>query len=220
VLAVACTIRWLWDTDRPVEQREVDVGAGIMLPTYATGPQTHGWWAMIILNIVFGMIFLMSVFSYLYLFGISPDWWRISAPMGAVIPALSLLALGFALAWASRPVLARSHSGAAWSALMMVGSAAAMALALWIDFQDWWNTGLRGPDSAQGATVYLLQAWHMQILATVAIMALYYLARFLRGLVSHPANNTLEAVRLLFLYAAAEGTIVLLLPRLVPGPGA
>src|SRR5690606_22653032 len=46
VLAVLCVLRWLWETDRPVEQERVDVGAGIYLPTYVTGPRSHGWWAM------------------------------------------------------------------------------------------------------------------------------------------------------------------------------
>jgi cytochrome c oxidase subunit I+III len=31
------------------EQKEVDIGAGIMVPTYVTGPSSHGWWAMVIL---------------------------------------------------------------------------------------------------------------------------------------------------------------------------
>jgi len=62
-------------TDRPVAPREADIGAGIMVPTYATGPHTHGWWAMAILLVVTGMIFLMAVFSYLYLHGIHPGFW-------------------------------------------------------------------------------------------------------------------------------------------------
>src|SRR3546814_16524940 len=81
-LAVACLplatfsiLRWLWDTDRPVPQKEVDVGAGIMLPTYVTGPSSHGWWAIICVLVVAGMIFLMAVFGYLFLFGINPGYW-------------------------------------------------------------------------------------------------------------------------------------------------
>ena len=219
VLMIVSIVRWLWDTDRPIEQRHVDVGAGIMLPTYATGPQSHGWWAMVILDIVMGMIFLMAVFSYLYLFGIHPEWWRIAAPMGAVVPGLALLALAGGLAWVSRPVLARSTSGPALSALLILTSATLLALALWIDFRDWWDAGLRGPASAQGASVYVLQVWQMVMIAGASLMALYYLARFVRGLVTHPVSATLEPIRLFLLYAAGQGTVVLLLPRLVPGLG-
>src|SRR3546814_7183780 len=43
VLAVVATLRWLWETDRPVAEKQVDIGAGIMVPTYVTGPSSHGW---------------------------------------------------------------------------------------------------------------------------------------------------------------------------------
>src|SRR3546814_15362151 len=55
VLAVVATLRWLWETDRPVAEKQVDIGAGIMVPTYVTGPSSHGWWAMIILLVVLAM---------------------------------------------------------------------------------------------------------------------------------------------------------------------
>ena len=29
----------------------MDAGAGILLPTYVTGPQSHGWWAAVLLVI-------------------------------------------------------------------------------------------------------------------------------------------------------------------------
>src|SRR3546814_10377263 len=75
VIAILCVLRWLWETDRPVAVQSPDAGAGIELPTYVTGPRTHGWWAMVILLIVIGMIFLMTIFSYLYLYGIHPQFW-------------------------------------------------------------------------------------------------------------------------------------------------
>jgi cytochrome c oxidase subunit I+III len=42
----------------------------------------------------------------------------------------------------------------------------------------------------------------------------------MRGLAPAPANKTLEALRLLFIYAALEGAAGLLLPRLLPWSGA
>src|SRR3546814_19994240 len=73
VIAILCVLRWLWETDRPVAVQSPDAGAGIALPTYVTGPRTPGWWAMVILLIVIGMIFLMTIFRYLYLYGIHPQ---------------------------------------------------------------------------------------------------------------------------------------------------
>jgi len=51
------------------------------------------------------------------------------------------------------------------------------------------------------------------------LSAFYYLARWIRGLAPRPANKTLEALRILFIYAALEGAAGLLLPRLLPWGG-
>jgi cytochrome c oxidase subunit I+III len=61
VLAAYCVIRWCWFLDHPQPLREVDVGAGLMLRTYASGPSSTGWWAMVITLMVAGMVLTMSV---------------------------------------------------------------------------------------------------------------------------------------------------------------
>ena len=102
----------------------------------------------------------------------------------------------------------------------MMLSALCLVAALALDVHDWWQAGLRGSASGQGATVYAMLAWHGCIVVSVVLSALFYLLRWLRGLAPGPANKTLEALRLLFLYAALEGTAGLLLPRVVPWGGA
>jgi cytochrome c oxidase subunit I+III len=216
VLTVFCLMRWVWDSDRHLPLKEVDVGAGIVLPTYAAGPQSHGWWAAVLLDIVLGMIFLMAMFSYLYLYNNHPDWWRVAAPRGALWPGLALLGASAALAYAARPLMARFKHGSGISAVLMTASMACLAAALVLDFLDWWNAGLRGDASGQGAAVYAMMAWHTSIVVAVVLSAFYYLLRWLLGLAPRPANKTLEALRLLFIYAAMEGAAALLLPRVVP----
>jgi cytochrome c oxidase subunit I+III len=216
VLTIASLMRWLWDTDRHVAQTVVDVGAGILLPTYVAGPQSHGWWAAVLLDVVLGMIFLMAMFGYLYLFNSHPDWWRVAAPQGALVPGMVLLVASAGLAWGARPVMKHFKRGPGLSAAMLVLSMLCLVAALVVDFQDWWQAGLRGADSGQGATVYAMMAWHGSIVAAVVLSALYYAARWVRGLAPGPANKTMEALRLLFIYAACEGAAGLLLPRLVP----
>ncbi|MCR5864143.1 cbb3-type cytochrome c oxidase subunit I [Aquincola sp. J276] len=220
VLAVAGLMRWLWDNDRHVPQKQVDVGAGILLPTYVAGPQSHGWWAAVLLDVVLGTIFVMAMFSYLYLFNAHPDWWLVSAPQATLVPGLVLLGAAGGLAWLARPVMARLRRGAGLSTLAMMLSALCLVAALALDVHDWWQAGLRGSASGQGATVYAMLAWHGCIVVSVVLSALFYLLRWLRGLAPGPANKTLEALRLLFLYAALEGTAGLLLPRVVPWGGA
>jgi hypothetical protein len=48
-----------------------------MLPTDVTGSSAHGWWAMICVLVVAGMIFLMAVFGYLFLYGVHPTFWTV-----------------------------------------------------------------------------------------------------------------------------------------------
>jgi cytochrome c oxidase subunit I+III len=199
VLTVVCLMRWVWSNDRHLPQKQVDAGAGIMLPTYVTGPQSHGWWAAVLLVIVLGMIYLMALFAYLYLFGAHPDWWRVAAPRGALLPGLLLLGASGALAYAARPLMARLKHGSGLSAAAMALSMACLVAALAVDGLDWWKAGLRGDASGQGATVYALLAWHSAIVLAVVLSAFYYLARWMRGLAPGPANKTLEALRILFL---------------------
>ena len=217
VLAIVCLMRWPWENDRHLPQQTVDVGAGIRLPTYVAGPQAHGWWAAVLFDIVLGMIFLMAMFSYLYLLGAHPDAWQVRAPRQALLPGLGLLAAAAALAYGARPVMARWRRGSGLAAAMMLLSAASLAGAVAVDASDWWHAGLRGDASGQGATVYAMLAWHGVIVTAVVLCALFYLLRWIRGLAPGPANKTLEALRIFFLYAALQGTAGLLLPRLVPG---
>src|SRR3546814_14570067 len=87
------SLRWLWETDRPVEEKRVDIGAGIMVPTYVTGPSSHGWWAMIILLVVLAMIFIMALFSLAFLWTNQPDFWSRPPPLTAAFPIAAPCAL-------------------------------------------------------------------------------------------------------------------------------
>ncbi|WP_418315685.1 cbb3-type cytochrome c oxidase subunit I [Piscinibacter sakaiensis] len=216
VLTVFFLMRWMWDNDRHAEPKQADVGAGIMLPTYLAGPQSHAWWGAVLLDIVLGMIFSMGMFAYLYLLGAHPDWWQVEAPQGAVVPGLALLAASIGLAYAARPVMARLRYGSGLSALMLTASMLCLVAALVVDVLDWWHAGLRGSASGQGASVYAMLAWHSSIVTAVVLSAFYYVARWMRGLAPGPANKTMEALRVLFIFAALEGCAGLLLPRWVP----
>src|SRR5690606_11805843 len=162
------------------------------------------------------MIFLMAIFGYLYLHGAHPDWWRVAAPRDTLLPGLALLGLAAGSAGAARPLMARLRRGSGASAVAMTLSALCLVGALGVDVNGWWQAGLRGHASGQGATVYAMLAWHGSVTVAVALSAVYYALRWVRGLAPGPANKTLEALRILFLYAAMEGAAGLLLPRVLP----
>jgi cytochrome c oxidase subunit I+III len=83
VLAIGCVIWWLWETDPGPVRPPADIGGGIVVPVYVTGPMNHSWWAMIVLMVVSGMVFTCLIFSYLCLWLVNPGAWP---PHGTELP--------------------------------------------------------------------------------------------------------------------------------------
>ena len=217
VLAVLAVMRWLWETDRPIRQRHADVGAGIILPTYAVGPQSHGWWALNILLVVLAMIMFMAMFSYLYLFGIHPELW-IAPPPWPTLAGVIGSNLGAALlALAARRLLARRSVAGRGVWVLMIASAAALAGGAWLDWTSWADAGLAPSASGQGATVFALIAQQACLVAIAGLMAVYLVLRGGRNLITAPRSATLDLAARFFLFTAAQGALVAALTRLVPG---
>lgn len=218
ILAVLCVLRWMWDTDRVVAAEEVDVGAGIMLPTYVTGPKTHGWWAMVILLIVIFMLFLMTLFSYLYLFGVQPGFWQNPPALITAVPALVLYAAAAGLAWLGRHLLAREKS-TLWSPSTASISGALFLLPALL--ADYWSVSpvLDPVMSGQGAVAHAFLVNQMMLVLIAALMALYLGARTARNLITRPSSNTVDLVTLFVVYTAAQGGASALIIRLVTAAG-
>ena len=218
-LATFSILRWLWDTDRPVAQKEVDVGAGIMLPTYVTGPSAHGWWAIVCVLVVAGMIFLMAVFSYLFLYGIHPSFWTVPTDRWWAFPIAAGYAISAVLVLFGRRLLARDGS-ANWSPTAAIQFAAAFITGSFVtDWLTWQAQGI-GPElTAQGAFANAMLALQGQLVAIVVLMALYLAARTARSLVTRPRNTTFDVVSLFLLYTSAQGAATTLLLRFFPASG-
>ena len=217
IVAVLCVLRWLWDTDHVVEEEDVDVGAGIMLPTYVTGPRTHGWWAMVILLVVIGMIFVMAVFSFLYLYGVQPDFWVAPAGWegtGIVVPLYFAAAV---LALFSRTMLSREATELWTPGVLYVCAAIALAVAIGADIWLWDASGLRPDASGQGAIVYALLSLEAVLAAIGLLMAGYISARNSRGMIVRPRNNSLDLCVIFVTYAAAQGALTAILTRALGG---
>ena len=220
IAAIACVLRWLWETDRPIKHTEADVGGGIILPIAITGPASHGWWALNTLMVVMGMIAFMAAFSYLYLYGIHPEVWIAPPPLAETAVVAGLAVAAFVLALSSRILLARQEAGVfpgqgPWL-LAALGSAALVA-GSWLDWSGWRTAGLDPAATGQGATVFALVAFQALNAAIGVIMALYLGYRSGRGLVSGPANVTLDIVTRFIGYVAVQGLATTLVVRLFPG---
>ena len=218
-LATLSILRWLWDTDRTVPHRQVDVGAGIMLPTYVTGPSAHGWWATVCVLVVAGMVFLMAVFGTLFVYGIHPAYWTVPGARWWAIPIAAAYALGAALVLFGRRLMVRK-SATNWSPTSAILFAcASISGALATDWLSWRAQGIDPELTAQGAFAYAMLALQGQLVAIALLMALYLSARTARGLVTRPRNTTFDVVSLVLLYTSAQGTATALLLRFVPAGG-
>ncbi|MES2035383.1 MAG: cbb3-type cytochrome c oxidase subunit I [Pseudomonadota bacterium] len=218
VLAIYCIMTWCWFLDRPLSVKTVDIGAGIRVPTYVTGPAGHGWWAMVITLIVAGMVLAMSGFSYVFLWSRNPGAWTPPPELMSLGVALAMNLAAAALAWGACRVLRVDRPRMPALATAMMVLAAALAAAAWgVDLKGWWQTGLRAPAHAQGASVYALMAWHGFFVAVVVLMALCATLRWMAGLAKADRPSTFDLIALFLVYTAGQGVFSLLLLRLFPG---
>ena len=218
VLAVYCLMHWCWLLDRPRIQPAVDVGAGIQLPTYVSGPSSHGWWAMLITLIVAGMVGTLLGFSHVFLWSRQPETWAPPPDLPLLAPVLAAYLGAGLLAWASCRTLRldRPRTPAVATALML--AAVGLAAAAWaLDLNHWLATGLRPEVNAQGATVYALIGWQGFFVAVSGLMGLYALLRWLAGHVEAARPSTFDLIALFLVFTAAQGAGSVLLTRLFPG---
>jgi cytochrome c oxidase subunit I+III len=215
-LAIFSILRWLWETDRPVPEKQVEVGAGIMLPTYVTGRSSHGWWAIVCVLVVAFMIFVMAVFGFLFLYGIHPTYWQVPDDRWWALPIAGAYAAGAALALYGRHLLAREGS-TNWSPTAAILFAGAVIVCAWAaDWFSWQAQGFSPELTAQGAMSHAMLALQGQLIAVVILMAGFLAARTSRGLVTKPRNTTFDVVNLFLLYAAAQGAATAMLLRFFP----
>jgi cytochrome c oxidase subunit I+III len=225
ILAIVFAMVWLWPLDPGPGKGHVDVGAGIRLPTYMSGPQSHGWWAMVVLMLVAGSLYLSYVFSYLYVWTVSPQVWP---PEGS--PALP--GLGQPLLSASLCLVAvvAFRAGDRWlpapgkravlpATLSILLGGAVLVAAVVVEMRGHWLSGLEPSATAYGAMVYLAGLLAAQVVAAVVLMALFTAARLVAGRTDRERRNSFDHTALLGYYAAAQTMLGLGLvhgfPRLV-----
>ena len=218
VLGVYCIVQWCWFLDRPRVQPTADIGAGIVVPTYASGTSSHGWWAAVITLVVAGMVGTLMGFSYVFLWSRSPDLWAPPPGVGSMAAVIAAYVAAAALAWAACRVLRLDRSrSAAVATLLMVVAAALAGAGWWTDLQAWTATGLEASATTQGATVFALLSWQGLFAGLVGMMGLYAIARWLAGHVEAARPSTFDLIALFIVFSAGQGALASLLVRLFPG---
>lgn len=216
VLAVVFVLIWVWQLDPGPHKGSVDIGGGMRLPTYVSGPQSHGWWAMVVLMLVAASLYLAYVFSYLYLWLVSPDVW---APAnGAGPPELiwalasgALLLLSAGLFKFSDRLLPAPDGAGRTPALLTLAGALCLAAGIGVEIYGHWQSGLVPTESAYGAIVYMAPILTAQVAAAALIMAAFTAVRLATGRTDRVRRNSFDHTKILAYYAVAQGLFGLLL---------
>jgi cytochrome c oxidase subunit I+III len=220
VLAVAMVIWWMWDTDPGPVAPSVDIGGGMKLPTYVTGAMSHSWWAMIVLELVAATTFACILFSYFFLWTVSPRVWPSAAGLPSLAwPAASagLYLVGSVIVVLAGRWLARVPQRSAWPLrIALVLAVPLLAGAVAAEVLGQLATGLRPHESAYGAIVYTVAAFQGFFAVVLAIMALYTVARSLAGRLDGVRRATFDNTALFWHYTTAQGLVGLLIVHAFP----
>ena len=216
IVGLAAMLMWMWQTDRGATHPPVDIGGGITLPVYASGPVSHSWWAMVVLMVVDGTVFASLVFSYSYLTMAVAD---ACPPAGVTLPGLAWPAAA-ALGWIASSLAFEFAKGKLRKSFLvstsLLGAIALMLGAFGADLYGQWQSGLRATDHAYGAVVYAVLAWQGFHVCILLVMAAYTLARSWAGLLDEKRRVTFDNTRLFWHYMVGQGLAGIVLVHALP----
>jgi cytochrome c oxidase subunit I+III len=208
-LALVVILYWLWTGTALIpEKGEKDVGLGLRLPLYTSGPSSVGWWAMFITMLAVLTAFVCLVFGYFFFWTIHEDFPPDPSPGPGVFwpSTAAVLLLG---AWALT-LLARRWNRRDWSVGFYTGLLLAAALAVAGGaalLAGPWVSGLDPASHVYPATVWLLVIWTAGHALVGVIMQLYCVARRLAGRMTARHDIDITNVALYWHFAALTTVI-------------
>jgi len=177
---------------------------------------------MVVLLLVAGSLYLAYVFSYLYLWTVSPQVWPKPAHLPALawpmVSALLLTASSGLILLAGRMLSANSRSRLAFGALIGFATAA-LAGGLVIEVFAQWRSGARPDADAHAAMVYMAAFLQLELILALVVLASFAVARSLAGLLNRRRRVVYDNLSLLWHFTVLQGLFGVLLvhgfPRLV-----
>jgi len=199
-VAIIAILRWAWSLDPPADVAPVSIGGGLRLPVYATGPRSQAWWAMVILMLVAASLYGCLLFSYLYLWLVSPAAWPSAAALPGIgyplATAACLLASSAAVGYADRTLRRHGHCYPLAVALPLAVAAFAGSVAA--------QRRLDPGESSYGAIVHAFLVVDGWFVAVALVLALFALARQRAGLLDRTRRVTFDNARLFWHYTVAQ----------------
>ena len=220
VIALVSIFKWLWASEPAPTNQLYPVGGGVELHDHMIGSRSHSWWAMVVLMLVDGTIFVCLVFGFFYLWTITAGW----PPAPYEVPSLGLSAAASALWIASSALIAfasRSLSKQLNRVLLsglLVAALLLMAAAFFLTFKTVGTAQVAPSEHSYGAVIYALLSWQGLHAVLLVLMGGYTIARNLVGMIDTRRRNTFDNTALMWHYSVAQGVIALMVmqvPRLL-----
>jgi cytochrome c oxidase subunit I+III len=208
-LALASILMWLWTGTAEIPEKPLkDVGLGVTLPLYVSGPASVGWWGMFITMMGILTAFVSLIFGYFFYWTARPDFPpQPAVGPGVQWPMLALVLLG--AAWFFTVVARRwnrmNASGWFYGALAGAGLMAASGAAALVAGP--WVTALDPRQHVYGAIVWILAIWCAAHAAIGIIMHLYCAARRLAGRMTAEHDQDIVNVTLFWHFVAFKVTL-------------
>jgi cytochrome c oxidase subunit I+III len=173
----------MWTGTAGIPEKDYkDVGLGLTLPVYVSGPSSVGWWAVFITMMAMMSAFMSLIFGYFFFWTVRNDF----PPDPASGPGIfwpSLAAVLLLGGWAMT-LLARRSNKKDRSIGFYVGIAVAVVFAIAGGvalLAGPWLTGLDPASHVYPATVWILVIWTASQTLVGVIMQLYCIARRIAG---------------------------------------
>jgi len=220
-LAIAAIIWWLWTaTARIPEKPAKDVGLGLRLPTYVSGPKASGWWAVFITMLGDATGFASLVFGVFFYWTARPDFPPPDASHAHLASSMGAAALFLASWAATRIARGLNASGSVAAARGLLLAAPILALGGCIGLvAAVWLPGLAPVSHAYPAMMWALVVWTVAHVLCGVIMQGYCLARSLaeRMTPHHDADlwNTTLFWHFLIATCLVSSAMIALVPRVL-----
>jgi cytochrome c oxidase subunit I len=207
--ALAAILAWLWTGTAMIpEKPSKDVGLGLRLPLYNSGPKSVGWWAMFITMMGDATAFAGLVFGYFFYWTIHLEF----PPAGMGPPAPAWMAAGLAAilgAWALT-VLGRRWNGRGGTAALRAALIGAIVLALLgaaALLAGPWAAGMDPTRHVYPATVWVLVIWSALHAVIGVVMLGYCLAGSFAGRLTPEYDIDIWNVALFWHFAALTAVV-------------
>ncbi|MCF6125414.1 MULTISPECIES: cytochrome c oxidase subunit I [Mesorhizobium] len=214
---LSAVLWWLWTgTGETPEKKTKDVGLGLRLPLYASGPDSVGWWAMFITMVGDGTAFASLIFGYFFYWTIHPDFTLGQPGPGMRWPMIALSL--FVAAWAAM-LGARRLNASGWIDGARLALVAAFLLTLAASaagFAGPWQHDMQPTAHVYPAIVWILVIWALAHAAVGSVMQLYCLARSLAGRLTREHDMELHNVALYWHFMAITAVITFAVIGLFP----